>query len=297
MTSFRLAALACATALAATAAPSLAVPSDDAPSFAWLTPELAARADAAGPRGVPLPAGAADDLPATSLTFTGIRPGTLLLTIHNGEINPQPPFPSVSGCTANFVFQTTAGAFDKTQQLYIGTAGHCVEDGADVQAVVVGPGGTEPVLLTIGTVVVDSASPDFALISIDTALNDWVSPSMAYWGGPTGTYAGGAGEPLTFVGHLGFAGGAAPRVGVHDGGDGVTFQFTTLSGEGDSGGPVTTAGGLAVGETVRLFDSTCCVGNVAGGPTIATMLDLADKPLATCPSRTPWPAPGCPPPV
>jgi len=152
---------------------------------------------------------------ATSYAFVGIRPGTLITTTTlQGTKTKFGGF-----CTADFVFQPTAGAFDPTQQLYIGTAGHCANVGDIVRAVVT-PGATNPVLVPIGTVVQNYAPPDdFALVAIDPALNSWVSPSMAHWGGPAGVYTGtaGAGVVATFIGHVGLVGDTVPRAGELEG--------------------------------------------------------------------------------
>src|SRR4051812_10422480 len=175
---------------------------------------------------------------ASSLAFTGIRPGTLITTT-----TLQGTKTRVGGfCTADFVFQATAGAFDPTQQLYIGTAGHCANVGDTARAVALAPGASTAALVTIGTVVMDFAAPDdFALIEIDPAMNSWVSPSMAHWGGPTGVYTGtgGTGTVGTFIGHVGFVGDTVPRVGELESVSAAGFLITGVLGEGDSGGPVT----------------------------------------------------------
>jgi hypothetical protein len=205
----------------------------------------------------------------------------------------------VHGCTANFVFQTTAGAFDPAQQLYLGTAGHCVNLGQIVQAVAIAPGSTNPVLVTVGPAVVDDDTNDFALVEIDPALNSWVSPSMAHWGGPTGVYAGPSGGVVTWVGHGGFVGGAVPRAGTLTAFRTADIEVATPDVSGDSGSPVTTIDGLAVGELRAVYPPNGLLNGVpagirAIGPSIGRMLSVGGKPLATCPTRTPWPLPGCP---
>jgi hypothetical protein len=236
---------------------------------------------------------AAHATPATSLAFAGIRPGTLLVM---GSATPVNSF-DVSACTANFVYQDAPGAFDPSQQLYIGTAGHCVDLGETVRAIAVAPGQTTPVLVTVGTVVLDddNLSHDLALIAIDPAMNAWVSPSVAYWGGPTGVYTGPSNgiTPGTQVGQGGGVGGFVPRAGLIDYSGGNFFRWTSLTTLGDSGSPVTTADGLAVGDLVRL-SSTDPAWIESVGPTVALMQTVSGKTLSTCPTRTPWPAPGCP---
>lgn len=220
---------------------------------------------------------------ASSLAFTGIRPGTLLM------------FEAGNFCTANFVFQTTGNVFDQTQQLYLGTAGHCGALGESVTAVfVAAQGNRSTVMRVIGTIVVDDDVDDFALIELDPALNRWVSPSMAWWGGPTGVHPAGR-STVTWTGHGGFAGGAVPRVGQLTGYNSTTIQVAnTADAAGDSGAPVTTVGGLAVGSLTGVDGLGVPAGTVATGPSIARMVALAGHPLAWCTSATPWPGAGCP---
>lgn len=89
----------------------------------------------------------------------GIRPGGLMS--------------APVGCTFNFVFESTT---DDT--LYIGTAGHCVNEGSRVSAEGVGEFGT--VVFSVA----DGFGADFALIRIDDDRTDEVSPTVATWGGP-----------------------------------------------------------------------------------------------------------------
>jgi hypothetical protein len=239
---------------------------------------------------------AAHAAPATSLAFAGIRPGTLLV-IGNPTVRPL-NYDDTHACTANFVFQDAPGAFDPSGQLYIGTAGHCVSLGQTVRAIAAAPGTTTPVLVTVGTTVADDDTiNDYALVAIDPAMNSWVSPSVAYWGGPTAAYTGpdDVSIPGTQVGHAGLAGGFLPRVGTIESPAGPAFGWFGLTAEGDSGSPVTTYDGLAIGQLVRLTGTTLPGGVNSAGPTVGLMTSATGKTLATCPTRTPWPAPGCPP--
>jgi hypothetical protein len=237
---------------------------------------------------------------ASSLAFTGIRPGTLLLFIRHGA---RVYDTTISGCTASYVFQTTGNAFDPSQQLYLGTAGHCASVGDNVDAAYVPPGGGGTVTTHIGTVVFDgnptdllTDSNDFALIAIDPSLNGIVSPSMAYWGGPTGVYTGSS-SVVTWTGNAGFVGGTVPRVGQLVRNDDLIAVNPTVAAEGDSGSAVNTIDGLAAGSLVAVTTMTTefNAGTRAWGPSIASMLALAGHPLATCASAKPWPLPGCPP--
>jgi hypothetical protein len=117
---------------------------------------------------------------------------------------------------------------------------------------------------------------------------------MAFWGGPTGAYTGSAQVVGTQVGHAAAVGGVAPRAGLVTPG-GTGFTFNTVTAIGDSGSPVTTIDGLAVGELVALAGSSEYAWVASSGRSIGLMLSLSGKVLSTCPTRTPWPAPGCPP--
>lgn len=275
----------------------------------WYTPELHRKVLAAGARGVPLPAGAERDVPASSLGFVGIRPGSWML--------------SPSGCTMNFVFQggATSGPkkprgggkgtrteapaaasvpFDPAQSLYIGTAGHCTETGDEVVVVAVAPTAPNPVLVNIGRTVksVDGGvGNDFALVEIRPELNTWVSPSMAHWGGPTGAWMGSELLPVVHSGHgLVIGTGGTPRAGqvlYADESDALYWVGATIF--GDSGSALNTATGLAAADITHLIVDTRYPGANSAGTRIAKMLQIAGKDLAVCSVAVPWPAPGCPP--
>lgn len=250
---------------------------------AWYTPELDAKVRAAGTAGVPLPEGALKDVPKSGLAFIGIRPGSWIL--------------SPAGCTTNFVFQSSAGAFHPNQTLFIGTAGHCANQGQRVTLVAIGPGTSQPVLVSVGTVsksVNGGVGNDFALIQIDTRFNSWVSPAMAYWGGPTGSYTGGATTAVVHAGHgIGIGTGGTPRAGVMLAQNNDARYWDSASIFGDSGSGVNTATGLAAANLTHLvvFGPNL---TVVAGTHITKILQMAAKPLSTCPTRTPWPLPGCP---
>ena len=114
---------------------------------------------------------------------------------------------------------------------------------------------------------------------------------MAWWGGPTGVHPGGTGV-VTWTGQAQLVGGTVPRVGQLTAWDPVIQVNTTLVAAGDSGSPVTTLGGLAVGS---IASAQADPGTLAYGPSIGRMLTIGGHPLATCASAKQWPAPGCPP--
>jgi hypothetical protein len=236
-----------------------------APRPDWYTPRLHARVLAAAERGeaVPVPEGV--DYQTSGLLFTGIRPGSWII--------------SPVGCTANFVF---GGAAD----YYIGTAGHCASVGDEV-TVIAAPG----VLMNIGTTVksVDAGiGNDFALIDVSPAMEQYVNPSMAYFGGPTGVGSPQPGDVVEHAGHgLVIGTGGTPRAGVvvyrgnGDGGD--AFAWAGAASPGDSGSAVRLADGQAAGDLTHLVVGGEYLPADVAGTTIERMLQIAGKPLATAP--------------
>jgi hypothetical protein len=236
-----------------------------APQPDWYTPALHDRVMAAAVRGegVPIPEGV--DFDTSGLAFTGIRPGAWII--------------APSGCTTNFVFGSRS-------DYYIGTAGHCANVGDEV-TLIAAPG----VLMNIGKAVKsvnNGIGNDFALIDVRPSMEQYVNPSMTYFGGPTGA---GSPQPDDIVEHAGhglvIGTGGTPRAGIvvyrghGDGGD--AFAWTGAASPGDSGSAVRLANGKAAGDLTHLVVGGPYVpGNVAG-TTIARMLTIAGKPLATAP--------------
>lgn len=257
-----------------------------APRPAWLTDELQAKVVAAGAQGVPVPDGV--DVPTSGLAFTGIRPGSWML--------------SPAGCTMNFVFGTPGN-------YTIGTAGHCTtRAGEQVILVVAGPTSPTPILVHIGNTISttgdDGPGNDFALVNISSALQSWVSPSMAHWGGPTGVYTGMyATQPLVHSGHgLVIGTGGTPRAAmglyydIKAGRETAYWAGATIF--GDSGSAIETYLGQAYANITHLVVNTAFPGANSAGTKMSRILQLTGgRPLATCPSRAPWVLPGCPPPL
>ena len=163
-----------------------------------------------GVAGTPLPTGAQmpDDgtYAATASTSTGepapgverppvgIGPGTWLISLFFDKSGLPNGF---AWCTANFVFQngTSFG---------LGTAGHCAGGvlSNPVTAFVVPPPGAAcpsgsvcaPGIYPIGKFSIvrnRGLGNDFALVTVNSAFNSWVRPTMPVFGGPTGAYTGG----------------------------------------------------------------------------------------------------------
>jgi hypothetical protein len=106
-----------------------------------------------------------------------------------GPVDESPirPGASLGGyCTYNWVFHDEPDPLtepDRTQAVYIGTAGHCTDE--------VGERVTLPGVGQIGSVVYDSdlvdSDVDFSLVRIDDELIGRTNPTMIEWGGPTGS--------------------------------------------------------------------------------------------------------------
>lgn len=286
-----------------------------APEPAWYTDALHDRVVEAADSGeaVALPEGV--DVPASALAFTGIRPGSWMV--------------SPAGCTLNFVFGEApgdGGGESTSRQLgshgqgrgggsgddrgggppdtgngdgngggsgsgtYIGTAGHCAEVGDEV-TVVAAPG----VLMNIGTTVtsVDNGiGDDFGLIEIREEMVQHVDPSTAYFGGPTDRGDPRTGDLLGHAGHGVVIGtGGTPRAGLtvyrgdgeEPGSDAVAFDGAASP--GDSGSFLVGLDGMtAAGNLTHLVVGGPYVpGNVAG-TSIDRMLEIAGQPLVTAPS-------------
>jgi len=242
---------------------------------AWYTRAVQQKVIAAGPKGYQIPK--EYSITTSSLAFLGIRPGQLIL-VSNGSL-----------CTTNFVFRDGSN-------YAIGTAGHCGNVGDQVTML------TAPqVLLDIGTITKSTGDAgqgnDFALISIKPALNRFVSPSMAFWGGPTAAYAGT--KTPTIVKHIGWGlvigTGGTPRVGV-----GVSYstagewRFEGAIVNGDSGSGAIAGDNTAVGNITHIVVNSGRLPIVwFAGTSIARILNIAGLPLATC-KAIPWPLYGCP---
>ena len=269
-----------AAAIAALAAPAIgtsavrpveAIPLS-APAPAWYTPELHRQVLASGTQGVALPESVA--IPTSSLAFPGIRPGHLIIV--GGVLGAQ--------CTSNFVFRNGGN-------YAIGTAGHCGKVGQQVTMLALGR-----VLLNIGNItksVNQGPGNDFALISINPALNHLVSPSMAHWGGPKGQWSSGVPSAVKHSGWgLVVGTGGTPRVGL-----GLSWApagLWTFAGAivfGDSGSGANSGNNLAVGNITHIL---LTIPPRNAGTSITRIIQIAGLPLATCAKALPWPWYGCP---
>jgi hypothetical protein len=160
-----------------------------APRPGWFDEEVARRQKPGGVQTAPVDA----PLPGQ----IGIRPGSMMVS----------PFI----CTMNFIFQ-------KSSTLAIGTAGHCLEANEPVTLLTVAPGNGNPVLVTLGKVLLKrdgGIGNDYGLVEIPPSLHGFVFPTIAGVGGPCGVYSGGNPQPVAHYGHglIGGTGGT-PRVGM-----------------------------------------------------------------------------------
>ena len=184
-----------------------------------------------------------------------IQPGAQMLRPH--------------GCTLNFVFEGQTLA----RKLYIGTAGHCVNGVGERVTMADGE---------IGTVAfrVLEFPDDFALIEIDGALRELVSPEVRGLGGPTGSTDAGStevGDEVRLYGH-GLVYGLTeltrgrPGVLTHD--DAATWHAALPAIFGDSGGPVLHGStGRALG-VISGVSGDQTRPHTVNGTTVARALDL-----------------------
>lgn len=209
---------------------------------------------------------AAADPPPVSGPCGGIRPGALMT--------------SPAGCTMNFVF--TSNETDR----YIGTAAHCV--GSVGQSVSLSGEGV------IGTVAFTGWAQvphhDFALVKVNSSKLSRVNPAMCHWGGPTMLAEGYQDEPVLLQ-HYGHGIGAGSvnqskaRRGIGTAWNDYSFFMATAGTFGDSGSPVMSIDGKALGVlvTIGAFGNTSTRLDVALADASTKMgipLKLVTAPLA-----------------
>jgi hypothetical protein len=175
-------------------------------------------------------------------------------------------------CTASFVFRDAEGS------LYVGTAGHCLRPGTSKVGVAGVGEDVGDVAFSTGDA---GAGQDFGLVRIDPAYYASVEPSMCRWGGPSGMYRFDDQHHLLL--HYGWGlgydalpasrgrAGLMPSYGWLDDG---TVAYVTETNAGDSGSPLMTEDGRAVG----VHTHTSGLANVPGagfGLKFGTRLDQA----------------------
>ncbi len=222
-------------------------------ALAVAIPLAAVRADATSPgldlskcRRVPLIKNAATPV-GVATSCPGVRPGALVEVPKSADGDVL--------CTLNFVF------VDKYKNYYIGTAGHCILGGGSAAAPVnakktwlsgIGPVALDSRGKKIGNFVfaIENDAYDFALIRLTVKAN----PQMCHFGGPTGkndSKTTGAVVLHLFGNGIGLGDVLPARSGVTSGTperDWVAAILPIIN--GDSGGPVTSDDGKAVGWVV-----------------------------------------------
>lgn len=186
----------------------------------------------------------------------------------------QPGALMVGGCTMNFIFRDPAGA------LYFGTAGHCA-GGIGHELGVVGVDGQVAVVVYDGCALgPGNCTLDFALARIFPAFHDRVNPTVCHWGGPMDVnVAPRTGQTTHMYGQgsiYGLTSGTRARMGVLIGASVIEVTYLGFAQAGDSGSPVLSGDGRALGVHVRSSVFIPIVG-VRVDPTLkyATRIDAA----------------------
>jgi hypothetical protein len=242
--------------------------------------------------------------------YFGIRPGAFLLTITAD---------SIGWCSMAHVYGSP-GSYQ------ISTAGHCGNAG-DTATVIGAVGGHDvggvqvPVLIDFGRFAQSTGDAgignDWAKISIDAQWQNLVTPTMAFWGGPIGTFTTN-GEVLSADGTVsanptlvqqivhyghgaGVGAGGTPRSGTAISWQPDNFAFfgAITPGDSGSGSNVLTGDGLgdnreAAGINTHIFVDGSLetgVGLVAGTRSTRVGGGLANGQIVPYPAPTPVPLP------
>lgn len=196
----------------------------------------------------PVPAEVMETMPVVTGACPGVRPGARVV-IGGG------------GCTMNFLFEGWRIVEGKRAFAgrYIGTAGHCVfDEGADdveqTWPASAGPVARDAAGNRIGRVVyaILEDPKDFALIRLDNGVE--ASAQMCHWGGPVSLTREIVTEPVTLrQSGQGEVYGSTTPGRTHWAGSMVSSDHVFATGpalDGDSGSPVITQDGEAVGVLV-----------------------------------------------
>jgi hypothetical protein len=143
----------------------------------------------------------------------------------------------------------------------------------------------------------DGIGNDFALVEIHPEMVEFVNPSMAHVGGPTGARDAVFGDPVVHTGHgLVIGTGGTPRPGLvtwegaDSGPEADGYGWGGASIFGDSGSPVRHADGVAVGNLTHLVIGAIDPPFNTAGTDISRIQEIAGVPLATA-SLVPDPLP------
>ena len=183
-------------------------------------------------------------------------------------------------CTLNFIFTGTGG------ERYIGTAGHCIVDEGTPSASLPAPG---PVAFVDGQRVgefvyaVHEQSHDFALIRLDDGIAAW--PALPHFGGPTGIYTDRSLTPVVLH-HVGNGVVAGEVTKARSMVAPNTFASRSVAAMGlglwgDSGSPVISSDGRAVGVLIHLTEVAIPSVGTSGISRLDYQLPFAEAALDT----------------
>lgn len=242
-----------------------------------------------------LAGGVRASLPFTLDDHVDLRPGAPILPDSWLRVQTLHGHTRELGCTANFLFADDAG------NRYLATAGHCapVERGVHAWAYPEGPVATDMAYRPIGRFVYAGSTMeptqvpvplvgfaprlDMALVRLDEGVE--ASPRMAHFGGPVGLNADLTQLPVVLhmygwgVHGANFEDVVGVATAVEQPVHGRTFaaasmpypdvvHMTGVSGGGDSGSPVISADGRAVGimSAMNYADHRASAEGVSAGP-------------------------------
>lgn len=210
----------------------------------------------------------------------GVAVGLVLYPTPAGASHPIQPGASIMNstggqCTLNWVYDGTGA---RAGEVFVGTAGHCVNDLGEPIALTTGTFGSAEQV--IGEVAYISQRLDAALIRVDPGNHGQVLASMkGHPGFPTGvstTSTASVGDIVQYSGHgVGFhltTLTQESRVGVLHSNDGDHHSALGTVTFGDSGGPVGNAsdGNRALGLVTVICVGIPCMGQ--GGVSLQGML-------------------------
>ncbi len=207
--------------------------------------------------------------PAPGCAFDAIFgpwPGGGAADVHPcwGRVQPGARMTSPAGCTLAWIVR------DATGNLYQATAGHCVGASSIVSADGVGRIGVVAWRMCCGL------GNDMALIRLDRGVYDRVDPTLCHWGGPDRIGGATMGEKVLTYGFgtiYGSTVATRARAGVGWAMNHGDAQYVGMMQPGDSGAPVMSENGEAVGVHVQ---SSLSAASVRIDPSFkyATRLDV-----------------------
>lgn len=173
-----------------------------------------------------------------------------------------------TGCTLAFLVRGS------DHQLYGSTAGHCAPPTPTtvirVSTVLGRPLG---VIVYLESWSIPGSNPtrDFALIRFDRGIE--ANPAVMTWGGPTGLLTGSVSSATTvnlYGQGLGVSAVTPARTGLMPASTDIEFEHVVIAASpGDSGAPVLTSGGLAIGSLIGFESGNPGIGTQNGRTEVA----------------------------